>query len=137
MTKMNSKIEGDTLGILRRSFFPFNALGMPSFNNSVSHFQYFLVYFCLTAKKPTVFTEQETNRIVGGFDTKGLLPYQLKLKTRDEFYIYGCGGILISSKFGITADHCIIGKKYSRDAIIFAGLYIWEDYDNQGVRIFL
>ena len=35
MTKMNSKIEGNTLGILRRSFFPFNALGMPSFNNSV------------------------------------------------------------------------------------------------------
>ena len=37
MTKMNSKIEGNTLGILRRSFFPFNALGMPSFNNSVSN----------------------------------------------------------------------------------------------------
>ena len=35
MTKMNSKIEGNTLGILRQSFFPFNALGMPSFNNSV------------------------------------------------------------------------------------------------------
>ena len=34
-TKMNSKIEGNTLGILRRTFFPFNALGMPSFNNSV------------------------------------------------------------------------------------------------------
>ena len=37
MTKMNSKIEGNTLGILRRSFFPFNALGMPSFNNSVQY----------------------------------------------------------------------------------------------------
>ena len=34
-TKKRSKIEGNTLGILRRSFFPFNALGMPSFNNSV------------------------------------------------------------------------------------------------------
>ena len=33
--KKSSKIEGNTLGILRRSFFPFNALGMPSFNNSV------------------------------------------------------------------------------------------------------
>ena len=41
MTKMNSKIEGNTLGILRWSFFPFNALGMPSFNNSVT-----LCYFC-------------------------------------------------------------------------------------------
>ena len=40
MTKMNSKIDGNTLGILRRSFFPFNALGMPSFNNSV-HFSHF------------------------------------------------------------------------------------------------
>ena len=34
-TKKSSKIEGNTLGILRRSFFPFNALGMPSFNNSI------------------------------------------------------------------------------------------------------
>ena len=34
-TKKSSKIEGNTLGILRRSFFPFNALGMPSFSNSV------------------------------------------------------------------------------------------------------
>ena len=33
-TKRSSKIEGNTLGILRRSFFPSNALGMPSFNNS-------------------------------------------------------------------------------------------------------
>ena len=35
MTKMNSKIEGNTMGFLRRSFFPFNTPGMPSFNNSV------------------------------------------------------------------------------------------------------
>ena len=34
-TKKSSKMEGNTLEILRRSFFPFNALGMPSFNNSV------------------------------------------------------------------------------------------------------
>ena len=39
MTKMNSKIEGNTLGILRRSFFPSNALGMPSFNNSAAFLQ--------------------------------------------------------------------------------------------------
>ena len=37
-TKKSSKIEGNTLGILRRSFFPFNALGMPSFNNSVPRY---------------------------------------------------------------------------------------------------
>ena len=35
-TKKSSKIEGNTLGFLRRSLFPFNALGMPSFNNSVA-----------------------------------------------------------------------------------------------------
>ena len=34
-TKKSSKNKGNTLGILRRSFFPFIALGMPSFNNSV------------------------------------------------------------------------------------------------------
>ena len=34
-TKKSSKIKGNTLEILRRSFFPFNALSMPSFNNSV------------------------------------------------------------------------------------------------------
>ena len=42
-TKKSSKIKGNTLGILRRSFFPFNALGMPSFNNSavdVMHTEY-------------------------------------------------------------------------------------------------
>ena len=38
-----------------------------------------------------------------------------------------CGGILISSKFGITADHCISGKKYLEDAMIFAGLYDWNN----------
>ena len=36
-TKKSSKVEGNTLGILRRSFFPRYALGMPSFNNSVEH----------------------------------------------------------------------------------------------------
>ena len=35
-TKKSSKIEGNTLEILRRSFFPSNALGMPSFNNSAA-----------------------------------------------------------------------------------------------------
>ena len=50
-TKKSSKIEGNTLGILRRSFFPSNALGMPSFNNSVlnicqvKHLQQFVQYY--------------------------------------------------------------------------------------------
>ena len=34
-TKKNSKIQGNDMGSFRRSFFPFNALDMPSFNNSV------------------------------------------------------------------------------------------------------
>ena len=38
MTKMNSKIEGNTLG----SFFPFNALSMSSFNNSAGEGKVFL-----------------------------------------------------------------------------------------------
>ena len=92
----------------------------------------FLITFCLTAKKPKVFTEQETSRIVGGFDTKGALPYQLELKTRDDFYIYGCGGILISSRFGITADHCIDDTKYLKDAIVWAGAY--KDPNGGSVR---
>ena len=82
-----------------------------------------MVYFCLTAKKPSKFTEQETTRIVGGFDTKGVLSYQLVLETRDDFYIKECGGILISSRFGITADHCIDNTKYLKDAIVWAGAY--------------
>ena len=48
-TKKSSKIEGNTLGILRRSFFPFNALGMPSFNNSVPTYNV-LCTICQTQK---------------------------------------------------------------------------------------
>ena len=65
----------------------------------------------------------DKTRIVGGFDTKGPLPYQLALETRDDFYIYGCGGILISSRFGVTADHCIDNTKFLKDAIVWAGAY--------------
>ena len=96
-----------------------------------------LVYFCLTAKKPTVITEQETSRIVGGFDTKGPLPYQLALETRDDFYIYGCGGILISSRFGITADYCIDDTKDLKYAQVFAGAYKWNDFPYEEVQSFL
>ena len=44
-TKKSSKIKGNTLGFLRRSFFPFNALGMPSFNNSVPSLSLALFFF--------------------------------------------------------------------------------------------
>ena len=92
--------------------------------------------FCMEekgcAKKPTIFTKQETFnkkflqivngnkkslRIVNGFDTEGPLPYQLRIK-----YKKPCGGILISSRFGLTADHCI-STKYLKEAIVWAGAY--------------
>lgn len=92
--------------------------------------------FCMEekgcAKKPTIFTKQETFkkrflqigngkkkslRIVNGFDTEGALPYQLRIK-----YKKPCGGILISSRFGLTADHCI-STKYLKEAIVWAGAY--------------
>ena len=93
-----------------------------------------LVYFCLTAKKPKIFTKQETVngfdigkkflRIVNGFDTEGPLPYQLRLKARvSAWRVLNCGGILISSRFGITADHCIDNTKFLKDAIVWAGAY--------------
>ena len=47
-TKKSSKIEGNTLGILRRSFFPSNALGMPSFNNSVFKGGNYIRKYCIT-----------------------------------------------------------------------------------------
>ena len=100
-----------------------------------------LVYLCLTAKKPKIFTIQETFkksirllngfdtdkkslRIVNGFDTEGPLPYQLRLKARvSAWKVLNCGGILISSRFGITADHCIDETKYLKEAIVWAGAY--------------
>ena len=95
-----------------------------------------LVYLCLTAKKPTIFAKQETFRkslqvgnrksfrIVNGFDTEGPLPYQLRIKARVSFLkVANCGGILISSRFGITADHCIDDTKYLKEAKVWAGAY--------------
>ena len=67
-----------------------------------------LVYLCLTATMPTIFNTKA--RIVNGFDTRKALPYQLGIRNdilNDDKVPYGCGGILISSKFGITADHCV------------------------------
>ena len=42
----------------------------------------------------------------GGFKTEGPLSYQLKMYYTG--YLWGCGATLISSKFAITAYHCIV-----------------------------
>ena len=57
-TKKSSKIEGNTLGILRRSFFPFTALGMPSFNNSVPFRTFRHPLFPLLSFLPLLTTKQ-------------------------------------------------------------------------------
>ena len=46
------------------------------------------------------------------------MPYQLRIKYKEP-----CGGILISSRFGLTADHCIDDTKYLKEAIVWAGAY--------------
>jgi len=48
-----------------------------------------------------------TTRIQNGFQTKGPLPYQLRLDYRGYRY---CGATLISSKYAITAGHCLLIK---------------------------
>ena len=75
---------------------------------------------------PAIFNTE--TRIVNGFDTRKALPYQLGIR----YHIlgdraYGCGGILISSKFGITADHCVDVTEFMvNDVTVFAGAYKWE-----------
>ena len=74
---------------------------------------------------PTIFNTQD--RIVNGFETRKALPYQLVVKAAStQTEIPGCGGILISSKFGITADHCIDDTISLYKAKVFAGGYKWE-----------
>ena len=65
-TKKSSKIEGNTLGILRRSFFPFNALGMPSFNNSVIETKY-ICLFKTESKAKKLFAKNGASNLEGTF----------------------------------------------------------------------
>ena len=69
---------------------------------------------------------------MGGFETGKPLPYQLMVKppsipgkTEETEKKRGCGGILISSKFGITADHCINDTSLHLYQV-FAGGYKYE-----------
>ena len=48
---------------------------------------------------------RKTTRIENGFQTEGPLPYQLRLDYRGYRY---CGATLISSKYAITAGHCLL-----------------------------
>ena len=63
---------------------------------------------------PQEFKDRENQfaRIVKGFETKTSLPYQLKImyhkKIGNETQCLGyCGGTLLTSKFVVTAQHCI------------------------------
>ena len=55
---------------------------------------------------------------------------QIKPNEEGTLKYYGCGGILISSKFGITADHCIDDTRYLKNATFFAGMYKWRGFPN-------
>ena len=52
---------------------------------------------------------RKTTRIENGFQTQGPLPYQLRLVYRGYHY---CGATLISSKYAITAGHCLLRRSF-------------------------
>ena len=52
---------------------------------------------------------KKTTRIENGFQTEGPLPYQLRLVYQGYHY---CGSTLISSKYAITAGHCLLRRSF-------------------------
>ena len=59
-----------------------------------------------------------SHRIINGTETSYPFPYQLQLKYET---VYGCGAILISPSFALSAEHCFGGsiKQYQ----MVAGAY--------------
>ena len=53
---------------------------------------------------------RKTTRIENGFQTEGPLPYQLRLDYQG--YRFHCGATLISSKYAITAGHCLLRRNF-------------------------
>ena len=52
----------------------------------------------------------DMGRSIGGFKTNDPLSYQLRMDYDGRFG--WCGATLISSKYAITAYHCIVGYPY-------------------------
>ena len=76
--------------------------------------------YLLLATMPDVL--RKTSRIHDGFQTKGPLPYQLRM-----IGWLGCGATLISSKYAITAAHCLPGYTKQREVWVVAGVYKLND----------
>ena len=82
--------------------------------------------------------ERSTDRIINGFATEGPLPYQLRL---DTIFGFKCGATLISSKYAITAKHCVFENWFEDDARpnfdrleVVAGAYNVFERDNLSIK---